>query len=164
VALTARVLAGAGMLPEVAPGAAVAGELGGARVRGTLGMIYLPEVSTSDELYAFGLTAGSIGALLAWPVGGGFELSALGELELGTIHAVVFESNPVDPGDRPWVAGALGPRLAFTGPGLLRLELGANLVVPFVRPRFEVRGIAGPVFQSASVGGLAYFGIGVAAP
>lgn len=164
MALTARALLGAGMLPELAPGAAVAGELGGPRVRGTLGMLYFPEVSTSDELYSFGLTAASLGAVVAWPVGGGFEFSALGELELGTIHAVVFDTEPVDPGDRPWFAGALGPRVAFAGLAPLRLELGANLVVPFVRPEFEVRGIAGPVFQSSAVGGVFYFGLGVGAP
>jgi hypothetical protein len=127
-------------------------------------MAYFPEVPTSDERYAFGLTAGSLGALYAWPVGGGFELSAVGELELGALHAVVFDTVPVNPGDRLWLAGALGPRLAVAGLGVLRLELGVNLVVPFVRPEFEVRGIAEPVFQSAPVGGLLYVGAGVGAP
>ena len=54
--------------------------------------------------------------------------------------------------------------MTFAGLGPLRLELGADLVVPFVRPEFEVRGIAGPVFQSEPIGGFLYLGVGVGAP
>lgn len=164
VALAARFVFGVGILPSFSPGAAAVGEVGTPRVRGSFGVVYFPEVTTSDERYAFGLTTGFLGAVFAWPVASGVELSGTAELEIGAIHAVVFESVPVDPGEEWWVAGALGPRLGFLGPGPLRLELGVSAVVPLARPSFEVRGIAEPVFQSAPVGGFAYAGLGFGLP
>jgi len=158
-----RALFAAGILPGIVPGAAVFGEMGTERVRGSLGVVYLPE-STKDARYGFGLTAGTLGAAFVWPVADGFELSALGELEVGALHVVVYELEPVRPGDQLWLAAAAGPRLGFSGLSPLRVELGASLVVPFVRPAFEVRGIAEPVFQSAPVGGFFYLGAGLGTP
>jgi hypothetical protein len=162
-AVLGRVLLAAGILPGIVPGAAVFGEMGTERVRGSLGVVYLPE-STKDARYAFGLTTGALGVAFAWPVAEGFELSVLGELEVGAIHAVVYELEPVRPGDQLWFAATAGPRLGFSGFSPLRFELGATLVVPFVRPAFEVRGSAEPVFQSAPVGGFLYFGAGLGTP
>ena len=164
VALAARFVFGVGILPSFSPGAAAVGEVGAPRVRGSFGVVYFPEVTTSDERYAFGLTTGFLGAVFAWPVASGVELSGTAELEIGAIHAVVFESVPVDPGEEWWVAGALGPRLGFLGLSPLRLELGVSMVVPLARPSFKVRGIAEPVFQSAPVGGFAYAGLGFGLP
>jgi hypothetical protein len=164
IALTARFVAGVGMLPRVSPGAAAVGEVGGSRIRGSFGVVYLPEVTASDERYAFGLTTGLLGAVFAWPLTGDWELSGAAELEVGAIHAVVFESAPVDPGEQWWIAGALGPRIGFSGVRPLRLDLGVSIVVPFSRPSFEVRGIAEPVFQSAPVGGFLYGGVGFGLP
>jgi hypothetical protein len=164
MALTARFIAGAGILPALAPGAAVAGEVGGAHVRGSLGIVYFPETAGDADEYAFGLTAGSIGLILAGPLAGGFELSGITELEVGAIHSVVFEGEPVNPGDQPWVAGVLGARFGFLGWAPLRLEIGASLVVPLTRPIFAVRGVAEPAFQSAPVGGMTYLGAGFGLP
>ena len=163
-ALALRGLLAVGVLPEVAPGAGAFGELGTQRVRAALGMRYFPESSTGGGSYAFGLTAGTLGALYAWPVADGFEVSLIGELELGAIHAVVHEIEPVEPGDRPWVAAAAGPRLLVTALSPLRVELGGSLVVPFVRPIFEVRGLAEPVFQTSPVAGFGYLGVGLGTP
>jgi hypothetical protein len=159
-----RGLLAVGVLPGVAPGAQVFGELGSKGVRASLGMTYLPESKTDGGLYGFGLTAASVGAVFAWSLGDGLELSALGELEVGAIHAVVYDLEPVDPGDQPWVAGAAGPRLVVSILSPLRLELGASVLVPFIRPSFEARGVSEPAFQSASVGGLGYVGVGLGTP
>jgi hypothetical protein len=164
VALAARFVAGVGILPSLSPGGAAVGEVGGARVRGSFGVVYFPEVTTSDERYAFGLTTGFLGAIFAWPLASGIELAGTAELEAGAVHAVVFESVPVDPGEQWWVAGALGPRLGFLGLSPLRVELGVSLVVPFSRPSFKVRGITEPVFKSAPIGGFAYAGLGFGLP
>jgi hypothetical protein len=163
-AVAARAVVAFGVLPGVAPGAAVFGELGGERLRASLGMRYLPETTTDDGLYGFGLTTATLGAVIASPVASALELSLLAEVEVGAIHAVVYELEPVDPGDRPWVAGAVGPRLGFAGPSPLRLEAGGALVVPFIRPSFEVRGVAEPAFQSAPVAVLGYLGVGLGMP
>ena len=152
------------MLPGLAPGAAVGGEVGGAELRGSLGIVYFPETATADDRFAFGLTTGAVGVVLAWPLAAGFELSAAAELEVGAIHSVVFENDPVDPGDQLWLAGALGPRLGFLGWRPFRLELGASLIVPMTRPSFEVRGVEGVAFQSAPVGAMAYVGAGFGLP
>jgi hypothetical protein len=162
--LVARGVLAAGVLPNIAPGAAVFGELGSARARVTLGMLYLPESATDDGVAGFGLTAGAIGGALAWPVARGVELSALAELELGAVHAVVYELEPVRPGDRPWVALGAGPRLLIAVFPPLRLELGASLVVPFIRPSFEARGVSEPVFQSSPLAGLGFIGVGLGLP
>jgi hypothetical protein len=162
--LIGRAVLAAGILPGIVPGAAVFGEMGNERVRASLGFVYFPESATDGGSYAFGLTAGSAGASFAWPLADGLELSALGELELGALHAVVYELPPVEPGDQLWFAAAAGPRLGFFALSPLRLELGASLVVPFVRPAFEVRGVAEPVFQSAPVGGFFYLGAGLGTP
>jgi hypothetical protein len=163
-AVAGRGVLSVGILPGVAPGAAVFGEMGSARVRASLGMAYLPESKTASGAYGFGLTTASIGAVLAWSLGEGLELSALGELELGAIHAIVYDLEPVNPGDEPWVAAAAGPRLGVWILSPLRFELGASVLIPFIRPSFEARGVSEPAFQSAPVGGLGYVGVGLGTP
>jgi hypothetical protein len=163
-AIVARAVVAAGVLPGMAPGAGVFGEVGGERLRGALGMRYFPETTTDGGRYGFGLTVGTAGVVLTAKVSEALELAGIAELELGASHAVVYELEPVEPGDQPWVAAAVGPRLGFSGLRALRIELGVSLVVPFVRPTFEVRGAAEPVFQSAPVAVLGYFGLGLGTP
>jgi len=163
-AIVARGLLAAGIVPGIAAGAAVFGEMGTARLRASLGMRYLPETTTSDGSYGFGSTTGTLGAVAVQSLGRGLELSALGELEIGALHAVVHELEPVAPGDQLWLAAALGPRLGFSRLSPLRIEIGGSLVVPMLRPAFEVRGVSEPVFQSAPVAGLAYLGVGLGTP
>jgi len=149
-----------GVLPGDALGAGVFGEVGRERLRAALGMRYFPEVTTGEGRFGFGMTVGTAGLVAAVRLTREFELSLLAELEAGALHAVVYELEPVEPGDRLWVAAAAGARFGFSGLSPLRVELGASLVVPFVRPVFEVRGTPEPVFQSAPVGGLFYLGLG----
>jgi hypothetical protein len=164
IAFTARVVGGIGILPGFAPGAAAAGEVGGAHVRGSFGIVYFPEATTTGGEFAFGVTTGTLGAIFAWPLAGSIDLAAVVELQVGAIHAVVFESDPVNPGDQLWLAGALGPRLGFSPFRPFRLEVGVSLVVPATRPSFDVRGASEPAFQSAPVGGMAHIGAGVGLP
>jgi hypothetical protein len=163
-ALSARGALAVGVLPGVAPGAAVSGELGNQRARATLGMLFLPESRTDSGVAGFGLTAGMVGGALAWPLARGVELAVFGELEVGAIHAVVHEGEPVRPGDQPWFALGAGPRLAVVPLSPLRLELGLSLVVPLLRPSFEGLGLAEPVFQSSPVTGRGYIGVGLVTP
>ena len=162
--LVARALLAAGVLPGLAPGAAVFGEIGTRRLRAALGMRYFPERDTSDGRYGFGLTTGTAGAVVVWPLAPGFELSALAELEIGAIHAVVREREPVEPGDQPWFAASAGPRVALSKLAPFRVELGVSLIVPMIRPAFDERGVSEPVFQSAPVAGLGYLGVGLGTP
>jgi hypothetical protein len=163
VAASLRGALAGGMLPRAAGGVAVNAEAGPKLVRVELGLLYLPEVSASDPRFAFGLTAATLGAC-AFPLAERLELGICAELELGAIHAVVHDLQPLDPGDQLWLAIAAGPRLRISGPAGSFVELGGSAVVPLLDRSFDVQGLEEPAFETAAVGGIGFFGVGLRAP
>ena len=124
---------------------------------------YFPEVRTPapDDTFAFGLTTGHLGACLrAMRIEtDGIGLAACASMELGALHAVVFEPAPKQPGDRLWLSGLLGARLLAPLYGALGIELALEMVAPITRDRFTVEGRAAPAFQQSVIGGIAGLGL-----
>lgn len=104
---------------------------------GHLSVLYAPERQISDDTptIGFGLTAFRMAG--CWE---GIEaLAPFGcvGLAAGTIHSVVYGAQPVEPGDRGWMAvsGDLGIRRVFSP---LILELRGQLTVPLLHWEFEL--------------------------
>src|SRR5204863_7855459 len=104
--VTLRGGAPAGLVPGIAPTLGLAAELGprSSRFRGTAGALWVPEARTEDGQFAFGLTAGSLGACVLVarlplagrasnrPVFTGLETCAAAYA--GAVHAVPFAFTP----------------------------------------------------------------------
>lgn len=162
----ARGLATAGILPAIAQGAAVAGLYGKDGARLSLSLLWLPDVSTGDGRFAFGLSAASAGGCYGFSLADQVMANVCGELQVGSLNAVVLDVNqlvPLDPGDHLWLATGAGPRLSWDY-SALRFELGALAVIPIIRKRFAIQGTNNTVFESAPVSAIGYLGIGFGAP
>jgi hypothetical protein len=158
----ARGVLSSGLLPNWAPGFALAGDV---RVIDGFGVFtaltYLPEVRTDAGRAAFGLTAGSLGGCYALLELRLDALEGCAGAELGALHSVVYEDSPRNPGDRLWLAviGALRGSIVLQKPWLL--ELGAGFGVPLIRHRFVVKGEPGVVFRPSPIVGQAFAGVGL---
>jgi hypothetical protein len=164
VGASARATLAVGLIPGPAPGFSVAAEGGSRTLRGGVGLLFLPETVAADARFAFGLTAAAAGACALLPALGRVELGLCGEIQLGSIHAVVREVAPIDPGDQLWLAAALGPRLAVDVLSPLAIEVGISAVAPLLDRTFDVAGIEGPIHRPATVGAVSFIGVGIRAP
>jgi hypothetical protein len=151
----------AGTLPALAWGVALAGHVRfDQRLAAMLALVYLPEVRTDSGRAAFGLTAGQLGGCVqpvSFRAGG---LDACAGVEAGAIHAVSFGERPLEPGDKPWLAGFGLVQVwgVVSEPWLVELGVGAG--VPVLRHEFVVRGEPGRVFSPSSVVAQGFFGLG----
>lgn len=127
--VAANALVVSGVLPNVAPGVDLSTRIGLGRTHRfglRLGSFYLPEQSHTAEVgkFSYGLTAFEAGACVnEWTRRVGFFGCA--SVGLGSIHAVVHDPEPVQPGDRWWVAARLeaGSALRIAGPVWLEARL-----------------------------------------
>jgi hypothetical protein len=161
---SARVLAAAGALPGVAPGLGLHAEVGTETWSGFANVSYLPESRTSDRRFGFGLGAAGTGVCGSFHGEKAVVIGVCGGLELGGVHAVVYDLTPLEPGDRLWFAAAIGPRVRIPGPGATFFDLGLSGVVPLLRRNFRVRGVTEPAFEQSVFGGFGYLGVGFEAP
>lgn len=154
---------GVGLLSEAVPGVSAVAQIGagaevvaGGRLWVRLTGMLAPEQRTADSRFAFGMTAGFVGACFdALRVGKIAEGPALSlapcvHVGVGEIHSVVFSLLPTEPGTRVWVSGAAELLLRvspFTPAVPLDIELGLGFLTPFVRPRFFVIGENSTIFQ-----------------
>jgi hypothetical protein len=166
-----RAIAGFGLLPAPAVGFALTAQ---GRLTGPLtwsaGAIWFPEVGTPPPApgdisqYAFGITAGWLAACADGIRAERTLVGVCAGLLAGAIHAVVYNLEPVTPGDRPWFAISLGPRARFRLFGPIAAELGLDAIVPLIRYRFATR-TASPdgetVFQQSVVGLSAWLAVGL---
>jgi hypothetical protein len=135
--------AGVRLLPRLAPGMGLGGEVQVARrVSVRAGGVILPEVRTPtpDDNFAFGLTAGWLGACLDALQR---ELVALGACAGGMggiMHVVVYFPDATHPGERAFWAATAGLRLAVHLPARIEIEMGADGVAPLDRRAFTVLG------------------------
>ena len=150
-----------GLIPGPAPGFALVAAAGSQTLRGEVSLLYFPEKLADDRRFAFGLTTAAAGACAALPPLGRWEAGLCGGIQLGAIHAVVHEAAPVDPGDQPWLAAALGPRLALEISPPLEFEVGFSAVTPLLDRSFDVEGLDQPVLRTASVGAVGFVGLGM---
>lgn len=164
VEVAARGVVAGGVLPGPSPGAALFAAYGGAALRGTLGITYLPGRELEGRPFSFGLTAGAAGACWVPVRLAPLEGALCGEVQLGAVHAVVRELTPLKTGDHLWVALGAGPLVSIGLVPPLRLELGATILVPLERKQFAVVGEPTPAFESAPVGALGFVGLGAASP
>jgi hypothetical protein len=153
-----------GIIPGLAPGVLLSAEVGSRSVRGHVGLLYLPETLADDPRFGFGLTTAAGGACGLMHPAGALELGLCGEIQVGAIHAVVRDADPIDPGDELWVAMALGSRLRIDVSLPVVFDVGVAAVVPVLERSFQLRGAEEPAFEPASVGGIGFIGVGMRTP
>jgi hypothetical protein len=161
-----RVLAAAGVLPELAAGAALSVEgPSGRTFQGTGGVLYFPEVRTSAPAdFAFGVTAGWLGGCGQPWRAERVALFLCAKLFIGAIHSVVYTLNPTQPGDRLWSGASVSSTAKFRIAGPFLAEIGAEVLVPLTRQPFMVRGESKPIFEEGSVDPVGFAGVGVSIP
>lgn len=152
-----------GVLPGLAPGATLTGGVDHPRVRGTLSASWFPEQSSDDGRFSFGLSTLNAGACGGLASRGPLSVALCAELQVGAMHAVVHELAPLDPGDHLFMALASGPVFGLITHSGMQIELGAQALVPLVRPEFLVRGENGTAFQSRPVAAVGFVGVGIGA-
>jgi len=157
--------AGFGLLPRAAAAFSLAAQVGLAdAVELTSEALWMPEVRTGDARFGFGLEAFALGACGEVARRARLDLAVCGALWGGALHAVVYTLTPVAPGDHPWAAASLAPRLRLRLAARLQLELGAQLLVPLVRQPFTVTGLTAPVFQESPAALFPFLGLGASFP
>lgn len=127
----------------------------------TTAALWIPEVTAADARFAFGVTALSLGGCVRAARASTIELAACGALWGGAIHAVVHGIVPDQPGDRPWAAVSLAPRLRLGLVAGVHLELGAELLVPVIRRAYTLIGQTAPVFELPAAAFFPSLGLGV---
>ncbi|UQA56756.1 hypothetical protein [Polyangium aurulentum] len=165
-AVTLRGLATVGLLPKVAPGVAWSAEWRPHPIFVvTSGLSWLPEQRADDPTFAFGMTAGWVGACADLLRTTNVSLGPCARILAGAIHAVLYtdpEVTPTDPGARAWVGLGAGARVAVRVVGPLRVEAGLDLVAPLTRHAFSLRDASAPVFLQPPLTGALFLGAGVA--
>jgi hypothetical protein len=151
--LSAHALGTAGSLPRVAAGVQLGGELGWESVRFGVGAYFVPTVAHAGEHMSFGLTSAVLSGCAR--IAGPLELCAL--VDAGVMRVSAEELAAVEPGEYPWLAAGLGPRVGFDATENLRFELAGVVFAPFARHRFVVRGLD-EEFQASPVGGRLWLG------
>jgi hypothetical protein len=167
--VTARWVGSAGVLPAVSFGFALGVDAYlHARLRLAASAVFLPEVGTARlspgalPNYAFGAGAVALAAGIDVVRNDRVAFGAYAGVLAAITHAVVYNLEPVSPGDRVWAAITLGVRLAVRIVGPLVAEAGLDAMVPVVRHRFRVEGAAmDTVFLQSVVAGTGYLGLGL---
>jgi hypothetical protein len=160
--VTLRAGPGFGLLPSPSPAFSLAGHVAlTARVEITAEALWMPEARTADKRFAFGLTALSLGVCRTLSRARVYDLGVCGAVWGGALHAVVFDLLPEAPGDYAWAAASIAPHLRIRAAPHLHLDLGVQVIVPFVRRSFQVSGWKDPVFQEAPVTLLPFGGAGI---
>jgi hypothetical protein len=126
--------------------------------------LWLPQQRTSDRRFAFGLAAFGAGTCVRFLERARVDLAGCGSVWVGALHAVVYEPAPTQPGDHPWAAAAVTPRLRAAVGAHLLVEVGAHLFVPLVRQPFTVTGDVAPAFQEPPVAFLPFVSLGAQMP
>jgi hypothetical protein len=158
---------GLGLLPSAAPGVGLGGEVQlGAGFVARLGGFVLPEVRTPapDENFAFGLTAGWLGACYDGIRRDSIALGACAGGVGGVMHAVVYFPDATHPGQRAFWAVTGGLRLAIHLPARVEIQLVSDGVLPLNRRQFTVVGRpagADVVFAQPATAALLWGGLGV---
>jgi hypothetical protein len=134
-----------GLLPRPTLGIALATVVDvGRRVAVGITGTFLPErrASAPNDGFAFGLSSGELDGCLV-PIdrgSAGVRAELCGGLSAGLLHAIVYASTPLAPGQRWTFAATQLMRLVIPLFGAGALEAGAELAEPFPRRSFFVEG------------------------
>jgi hypothetical protein len=156
-----------GPLPGVAGGVAAAFAFLPRRARIEIGATFLPAKTRHfdarpDAGGELRLLAADVRACPRWQWGG-LGLDACAGVQVGAIHGRGI--GIADPGTtrQPWLALLVGPRLSYAPIPRLAIGLGADLLVPIVRPAFSVENI-GRLWRPLPAGFLGMLGIELRLP
>jgi hypothetical protein len=157
-----RGVAAAGLLPGVAPGVELVASFDLNHSHPLLGISYFAEAAL-DPRFAFGLTTVDVGYCHDVLTTHRAALGVCGTAHLGSQRVVVRQLQPVNPGDHFFAAASVGPTIAWLAWGPLYLQAGVSAWVPLpgLYPSFYISGQNSPVFESHSLSGLAFLGIGL---
>jgi hypothetical protein len=149
-----------GLLPHVAPGPALVGRFEiRAPVSVAAGIRWLPDGSTSDGGFAFGMTSGWVGPCVDALRRGPVALGLCWNLLAGEIHAVVEDTRQADPGSEPWFAtsGSAHATWRFAGP--VGAELGLEAMAPLGPYDLQAKGCDVVVFRQTSLVAIVSLGL-----
>jgi hypothetical protein len=164
-AVSLRAAVALGLLPRAAFGVESGGELGLSAHWGLSGGVsYFPEVRTADAGFAFGLSAGFLGACVHAIQTQAARLAICGEVQLGAMHAVVYSVRPLPPGDHVWAGARVGPRVRLKLSHRVWVEAGAQGLAPLIRHEFVLKDQQNPVFQSSPLTFAATLGLSASIP
>lgn len=161
ITVSPRGILGFTLLPRAAPGFALMTGLEGRRWEAALGMFWLPDVSTPNDDFAFGITAITLGGCMNLVRARRFSLSTCLGMHGGAMHKVVVSLQtyaPFDIRSRAWFAGALSLRARIPIVSLLSIDAGVELVIPLIHRDFAIQGQRDPVFAMAPLGFTTFFG------
>ena len=122
------------------------------------GALFVP-ATHADSATGFGLTAAYAG-FCAGTLGAVRASGCVG-LQLGALHAVVYELVPLAPGDRVWFGAYLGASLRVNLAGPVFAEGAARATLAIAQQRYTVRGRAAPALDPWPVALDATLGLGV---
>ncbi len=156
----------AGVLPSTAVGAGLSAVARpDAHVSGGLGMLWLSERSAEQGSFGFGLTAGTLQACYWLDVTPRVDAGSCVIAQAGAMHATAYADEPLDPGQKLWLAAGGGERVALQLTNAVFLDVGVDLLVPVVRRDFRVVGVnPHRVFLPAAVAGVGHVGMAVNFP
>jgi hypothetical protein len=143
-----------GLLPGLAWGARITADVAwGTRLHVLATGFLAPEQPTSDQRFAFGLSALGLGGCVDALMRRWLQLGLCPDIAIGEIHAIVYALSTLQalpPGGRPWatVEAQVRGRLPLYGP--LFAELSVGVFVPLVRYGFSIVGQS-PIFQQGAV-------------
>jgi hypothetical protein len=165
VRVALRAVGALGVLPDVAPGVGIAGEVEPpGRFAFGIALTYLPERSTDDGSLAFGLAAAEPFGCARLVGTDRARLGACAGIQLGSLHAVARSLRPIAPGDYLWIAPTLGPRGTLALGGMVDVELGAVAALPLVAHEFVVQGRPGSAHEPKTIALFGWLGVGFRAP
>ena len=149
-----------GLLPHVSPGPALVGRFEiRAPVSIAAGIRWLPDGSTSDGAFAFGMTSGWVGPCVDALRRGPVALGLCWNLLAGEIHAVVEDTRQADPGGKAWFAtsGSAHATWRFADP--VGAELGLEALAPLGPYELDAKGCDVVVFRQTSLVGIVSLGV-----
>ena len=123
--------------------------------------LWAAESKPADGRFAFGLTAFGLGVCYEPSAAGRLQTGACAGGWLGSIHAVVYEVRPTDPGGRVFSALSLSPFARVRLIGRLHAQAGVELFVPIERRAFTVTGWQDPVWRQPAAAVFGFGGLGM---
>jgi hypothetical protein len=162
VGIGAAAVLAIGPLPGVAGGILGALALLHRRVRIELGATFLPAKTTRfdarpDAGGELRLVAADLRACPRWQWQS-IGLDACAGIQAGVLHGRGIGIDEPAATRQPWLAATLGPRLTYAPIRWLAIGLGADLLVPIVRPAFGVENV-GRLWRPLPAGFLGMLGV-----
>ena len=151
-----------GLLPHVSVGPALAGRVQiRAPVSVTAGIRWLPDRSTDDDAFAFGMTIGWLGVCVDAIRRPALAAGLCASLQAGEIHAVVEDTRQAEAGGDAWFATSASAHGTWRFAGPVTAELGLEGLVPLGPYQLGARGCDAVVFQQRSLVGIVSLGLGM---